>query len=163
MSNTKSDQRTKDAMLWRGLVGAWSPEMLRNEETLAELRAAICRSGLDITTCRLCGLPVVAIPDGLAACEPCATKEADEQSADDDKPITAEWLSTLTTTQKDAHLTGRFIWVIAAEQFCAFIVTFEPQERRFVLQANGQALSVVQTRGDVRGLCAALGVPLEET
>ena len=83
-----------------------------------------------------------------------------EHPADEDEPITCEWLSMLTTRQQDAHLTGRFIWVIAAGRFCAFIVTFEPQGRQFLFQANGQALIVVKTRGDVRRLTTALGIDL---
>ena len=43
------------------------------------LRAAIERSGLDITCCRICGEPVVSIPDGLPMCEACAEREAAEQ------------------------------------------------------------------------------------
>ena len=46
---------------------------------LDRLRAAIERSGLDLTCCRICGEPVVSIPDGLPACEACAMKEANEQ------------------------------------------------------------------------------------
>ena len=83
-----------------------------------------------------------------------------EHPADEDEPITCEWLSMLTTRQQDAHLTGRFIWVIAAGRFCAFIVTFEPPVRQFLFQANGQALIVVKTRGDVRRLTTALGIDL---
>jgi hypothetical protein len=41
-----------------------------------ELRAAIDRSGLDISLCRICGKVVICIPDGLSnICEPCAARE----------------------------------------------------------------------------------------
>ena len=46
---------------------------------LDRLRAAIERSGLDITCCRICGEMVVSIPDGLPMCEACAEREAAEQ------------------------------------------------------------------------------------
>lgn len=43
-----------------------------------ELRAAIDRSGLDISLCRGCGKVVVCIPDGLSnMCEACACKETE--------------------------------------------------------------------------------------
>jgi len=32
------------------------------------------RSGLDISPCRKCGVPVICIPDGLALCKDCAEK-----------------------------------------------------------------------------------------
>lgn len=43
------------------------------------LRAAIDRSGFDLSPCGVCGEPVVCIPDGLPMCEPCARKESNEQ------------------------------------------------------------------------------------
>ena len=46
---------------------------------LDRLRAAIERSGLDLTCCRICGEMVVSIPDGLPMCEVCAEREAAEQ------------------------------------------------------------------------------------
>ena len=30
------------------------------------------RSGLDVSPCRICGIAVVCVPDGLACCKPCA-------------------------------------------------------------------------------------------
>jgi hypothetical protein len=36
---------------------------------------ALRRSGLDISPCMACGLPVVCLPDGLTMCEDCARKE----------------------------------------------------------------------------------------
>lgn len=32
------------------------------------------RSGLDVSPCRICGIAVVCVPDGLACCKPCAEK-----------------------------------------------------------------------------------------
>ena len=32
------------------------------------------RSGLDISPCHKCGVPVISIPDGLALCKRCAEK-----------------------------------------------------------------------------------------
>ena len=38
---------------------------------------AILRSGFDLSPCRICGLPVVCIPDGLPVCEKCGRAESD--------------------------------------------------------------------------------------
>jgi hypothetical protein len=32
------------------------------------------RSGLDVSPCRICGIAVVCVPDGLACCKQCAEK-----------------------------------------------------------------------------------------
>ena len=40
---------------------------------------ALDRSAFDMSPCRVCGEPVVCLPDGLALCEPCATRERIEQ------------------------------------------------------------------------------------
>lgn len=47
---------------------------LAQVDRLRELRAAFDRSGLDVSACRDCGEAVICVPDGLALCEPCATK-----------------------------------------------------------------------------------------
>jgi hypothetical protein len=38
------------------------------------IRDLLDRSGLDVSPCRLCGKPVICLPDGLACCKPCAEK-----------------------------------------------------------------------------------------
>lgn len=50
-------------------------EALREIERLRQLEYAIDRGGWDISPCRLCGLPVVCLPDGLPSCEDCAKEE----------------------------------------------------------------------------------------
>ena len=40
----------------------------------ARLSDLVNRSGLDISPCRKCGVPVISIPDGLALCKDCAEK-----------------------------------------------------------------------------------------
>lgn len=52
------------------------------DETKTELRrlativAAFERSGLDLSPCLGCGLPVMTVPDGMPAqCDPCYKKE----------------------------------------------------------------------------------------
>lgn len=70
----------------------WWPESYRYE--MAEMRAAIeavepdlnqiwhdalKRSGMDVSPCRMCGEPVICIPDGLTYCEECAEKEEERQ------------------------------------------------------------------------------------
>ena len=45
---------------------------LHNENE--KLRAMIFDGGFDISPCRLCGKPIVCIPDGLPACESCSLK-----------------------------------------------------------------------------------------
>lgn len=55
-----------------------------------ELRAAIDRSGLDISLCRGCGKVVVCIPDGLSnMCEACACKETEASNPAGDRPSVA--------------------------------------------------------------------------
>ena len=41
-------------------------------DKLVELRAAFDRSGLDVSPCKVCGEPVICIPDGMPCCESCA-------------------------------------------------------------------------------------------
>lgn len=43
------------------------------------LLAAISRGGSDISPCRVCGEPVVCLPEGLCLCDACSAKEEDEQ------------------------------------------------------------------------------------
>lgn len=43
------------------------------------IRDAYDRSGLDLSPCCECGLPVVCVPDGMPMCEACAIKEGEEQ------------------------------------------------------------------------------------
>jgi hypothetical protein len=46
--------------------------LLHLAETLVQ---AINDSGMDLAPCRLCGKPIVCIPDGLAICRACAEKD----------------------------------------------------------------------------------------
>lgn len=39
------------------------------------MKAALERSGYDLSMCSKCGLPVICLPDGMPICEPCAKKE----------------------------------------------------------------------------------------
>jgi len=42
---------------------------------------AVARSVFDTAPCRVCGLPVVCLPDGLPLCEPCAERDGDIANA----------------------------------------------------------------------------------
>ena len=44
-------------------------------QALRVVRDAVVRAGLDVSPCRLCGEPVVCVPDGLPLCCDCAAKE----------------------------------------------------------------------------------------
>jgi len=46
---------------------------------LATLAKLLDRSGLDMSPCRLCGKPVICIPDGIPMCVTCAKQEAEGQ------------------------------------------------------------------------------------
>lgn len=51
-------------------------ERLRNQASLFKIyMEALDRSSFDMSLCRVCGQPVVCLPDGLAVCEPCAKEE----------------------------------------------------------------------------------------
>ena len=39
-----------------------------------KLTEMVNRSGLDVSPCRLCGKPVICLPDGLACCKACLEK-----------------------------------------------------------------------------------------
>lgn len=59
-------------------------EIHRLENLNGLILEGVKRSGQIFGPCRICGLPVVCIPDGLPVCEPCAVKEIQESEADDD-------------------------------------------------------------------------------
>lgn len=46
------------------------------EDKCAELLRAIDRAGFDVCPCRLCGDPIICIPDGLPMCPACAEAES---------------------------------------------------------------------------------------
>ena len=44
------------------------------EQQIAILTNAIKNAGMDLCPCRLCGHPVICIPDGLPLCKDCAER-----------------------------------------------------------------------------------------
>lgn len=47
-------------------------EMKKKDETIKALTDALDESGLDLSPCRMCGMPVACVPDGLPMCKKCA-------------------------------------------------------------------------------------------
>lgn len=46
----------------------------QEEKWQKRLDTLLTRSGMDISPCRKCGVPVISISDGLALCKNCAEK-----------------------------------------------------------------------------------------
>jgi len=46
------------------------------EDKTAALESALEHGGYDVSECKVCGVPVVCLPDGLPMCETCAAKES---------------------------------------------------------------------------------------
>jgi hypothetical protein len=51
---------------------AFSEGLLK--DYMHQLTELLARSGMDLCPCRLCGHPVICIPDGLPLCKDCAER-----------------------------------------------------------------------------------------
>ena len=49
------------------------------QQVVGILTSAIKDSGMDLSPCRLCGKPVIRIPDGLALCRDCVATVEDPE------------------------------------------------------------------------------------
>jgi len=79
-----------------------------------------------------------------------------EHLADDDEPVTVEWLESV----------GFKGISVMAEVILSAYVRLQRPSYDVVVRGNGAAfsppLATAETRGDVRRLCAALGIELKE-
>lgn len=77
-----------------------------------------------------------------------------EHPADDDEPLSAAWLDKCLPRSKDVGFSGEVLW-----QFGPFDTLSMYPEREDVARVFARE---IRTRGQLRRLCAALGVPLTE-
>lgn len=80
---------------------------------------------------------------------------------DDNERITEEWLDTLSERQESD---GGLVWVLGqcdtGGSVTIFRVTYE-NGTFTAFYVSGTKVRMIHTRGDVRLLCRALGIPLE--
>ena len=85
-----------------------------------------------------------------------------EHLPDDDEPVTVEWLEEIPLTQFN---TNRRLWASKWSSMFIRVVIFRLGDHCRIESANHSIISgpLLKTRRDVRRLCSALGISLNES
>jgi hypothetical protein len=114
----------------------------------AEPGAIFRRGGDRMATCS-CGR--ADRPDGSLYCGICRAEIEAGDEPEDSRPVTNEWLQTMATLQND------LIRVVACADSVSLYRHKRPANRIKVMASRGKL-----TRGKLRRICAALGVPMDK-
>ena len=90
-------------------------------------------------------------PDGNLSCGICRAEIEAGDEPEDSRPVTNEWLQTMATLQND------LIRVVACADSVSLYRHKRPANRIKVMVSRGKL-----TRGKLRRICAALGVPMDK-
>ena len=99
--------------------------------------------------------------DDLDALLYLAHNDLAEHPADDDEPVTVEWLDALFTRSCKTHSHPN--WRASGESRHGFRFVFHDSVLHVGVIFNGTTgIATCKTRGDVRRLCRALGIELKQ-